>query len=236
MRINGKWYFNEVLNLANISQKVNFTSFNTQYTEMLISNHPMMGSDISYLRWGRSSVMPEAEVVVYYTIDGGYGYENEAYRTIDFGAAYQEVSDEFYTWLTANAKQLSKPIPMTHPKGIRLLTKGKKCTEDIEVVPTFMETVTVTFYDELGTGVTLFCTVLENGVISGKVFQVTTNAPVTVNNVIKNSVVALAVTNPFESAGEGWTAQGEYDYLNPTESYNSVGYVVKGDIFIQTSH
>ena len=127
-------------------------------------------------------------------------------------------------------------IEMTNAKGVKLLTEGKKCTENIEVVP-IMETVTVSFTDCLGTGVTMFCTVLENGVMSGKVFQAnTTDVPITVNNVIKNSVVTLAVTNPFESAGEGWYARGEYDYLNPNESYNSVGYVVKGNITIENSH
>ena len=223
MKINGKWYFNEVLYFeGEIIQEINGVLGNDS------------SSVFTYLEYDLVNFYANNESLYE---DGSKTWANEAYRTIDFGAAYQEVSDDFYTWLTANAKQISKPIPMTHPKGIRLLTKGHKLSKDLEVVPTFMETVTVTFEDSLGTGVTMFCTVLENGVISGRAFQtIDTTWTVTVNNVLKNSLVALAVTRPWESSGEGWTADGEYEYLNPEDSLNHVGYIVKGDITIQTAH
>lgn len=135
MKINGKWYFNETIKMAdgaNVFEIVSFEGYYGENPENFLSIYIVKDDN-------------GADTYIYYYTDTEQNedcqvYQNgwlESNRTIDFGAAYQEVSDEFYNWLTANAKQISKPIPMEHPKGIRLLTKGKKCTEDIEVVPTF---------------------------------------------------------------------------------------------------
>lgn len=133
MKINGKWYFNEhpvyndnwTLDVSFVSNGKNFDSIES--------------TDEKGLRYLLDLYV---QTVYYWDM---FAWVDEAYRTIDFGAAYQEVSDEFYTWLTANAVQLSKPIPMTHPKGIKLLTKGHKLSKDLEVVPTFAAAETVTF-------------------------------------------------------------------------------------------
>ena len=128
-------------------------------------------------------------------------------------------------------------IQMTDSKGITLLTAGKKLDENIEVVPGFIETVTVTFEDQLGIGVTMFCTVLENGVMIGKDFPaISSNPKITVNNVIKNSVVTLVVTNPYDNQGEGWNIDGEYDSLNHDGCYQWTAYVVKSDVSITAYH
>lgn len=42
------------------------------------------------------------------------GWQNEAYKTIDFGSSPQEVSQEFYNYLTANAtEQSSKDVSIS---------------------------------------------------------------------------------------------------------------------------
>lgn len=101
--VSGVWVFNEVLNIPegfNLTEEVSFTSFNTQYNELYIINTIMSGGiEVSYSYWGTSTLMPDAEAVTY-TSDS---WEAEAYRSIDFGTTSQEVSEEFYTWLTANA-------------------------------------------------------------------------------------------------------------------------------------
>lgn len=167
MKINGKWYFNETLPVETegANQEVKFVSNRKEYDGIRRYYGTKYGYTVEYN-------LPEDSPAVF-RIDGDdVWWVNEAYRTIDFGAAYQEVSDEFYSWLTANAVQLSKPIPMTHPKGIKLLTKGKKCTEDIEVVPTFIETVEIKISDMAGiftddeATTFMLMSVVENGVVN----------------------------------------------------------------------
>ena len=182
MKINGKWYFNEVLNIAEnelYSPNVNFISGGDAWYMMEVSNIINTPSVLYY-----SNNAPS---------NGAYNtgtWYDEIYRTIDFGAAYQEVSDEFYTWLTANAVQLSKPIPMTHPKGIKLLTKGHKLSKDLEVVPTFdvAETVDITFEDTDGTSVHV--TIVENGIVKTITVNVgLSGKPPVTHKVVKDSIM-----------------------------------------------
>ena len=176
MKINGKWYFNSSLTFDDfeitgnrMQEDVSFTSVDRSI-EGDVQSTSCTNMIFEYVMYYE----------IYYGIDDGSGYcvYSDGYwfideaRTIDFGAAYQEVSDEFYNLLTTNAVQLSKPIPMTHPKGIRLLTKGKKCTEDIEVVATFemiyVETVEINVVCTSGRWV---ITILENGQIKNSVVE-----------------------------------------------------------------
>lgn len=182
MRINGKWYFNEVFPYEDagmghdVFHKINFISGGSEYDEIQVQYYNGLGANesviLNYNLWRDATIIPIKATESYSRNYGSGGWHDEAYRTIDFGAAHQEVSDDFYNWLTANAVQLSNPIPMTHPKGIRLLTKGKKCTEDIEVVPTFagftQGTVSGTFEGEM--------TVYLSEVKDGKVITSSYNA------------------------------------------------------------
>ena len=96
-KIRGTWYFNETLtdvNLAN--QSISFISEAKEYIGMLYSERK---EELRYSNKGGG------EGGVYGDADGSW--RNEAYRTVDFGAAYQEVSDEFYNWLIANAEQIT---------------------------------------------------------------------------------------------------------------------------------
>lgn len=101
--VSGVFVFNEVPSIPEdfyLEQEVSFTSFNTQYNKLYIVNALMSGgSEMSYIYLGTSTLMPDAHDVIY-TSDV---WEAEAYRSIDFGTTSQEVSEEFYTWLTANA-------------------------------------------------------------------------------------------------------------------------------------
>ena len=180
MKINGKWYFNEVVSDCPARSEYSFVSNGKNYIAM------------------NASIADKNRFSYYYQ---GTSYDNawlngswtdEAYRTIDFGAAYQEVSDEFYNWLTANAVQLTKPIPMTHPKGIKLLTKGHKLSKDLEVVPTFMETVTANITNG-GLGADeykLYATRFVNGKLVTE--QLTEG---TYSGIVKDSLIVVCVLN-----------------------------------------
>ena len=198
MKINGKWYFNEVVSDTNEKAYVSFVSNGKDYIGLAFS-------------------ITAKDVARYYYQDTKYDmawdsgvWINEAYRTIDFGAAYQEVSDEFYSWLTANAVQLSKPIPMTHPKGIKLLTKGHKLSKDLEVVPTFMETVKVTLFSSDSSTGTVYYTVVENGQYTLK--SVSVNDTETIIHPIKNSIILFN--------GDGFDFQADSEGLTKIVSFN----------------
>lgn len=187
MKINGKWYFNEVLNFDGVDNDkfmidVTFESKGESFKSI----------EYNYDK-GRFAYWTTDDIVKsVYSFGSSKIWTDEAYRTIDFGAAYQEVSDDFYNWLTANAVQLSKPIPMTHPKGIKLLTKGHKLSKDIEVVPTFAaaETVDITINaDQSSIGA---FTVLEDGKISTLYIDDVSDFRGTTLKVIKNSVFYIS--------------------------------------------
>ena len=200
MRINGKWYFNEVFPYEDagmghdVFHKINFISGGSEYDEIQVQYYNGLGANesviLNYNLWRDATIIPIKATESYSRNYGSGGWHDEAYRTIDFGAAHQEVSDDFYNWLTANAVQLSNPIPMTHPKGIRLLTKGKKCTEDIEVVPTFetIETVTIQLQN-MGADYIGQYTAFENGTVVTKEYSYCyDNATESINNVVVGSL------------------------------------------------
>ena len=89
--VSGVWVWNEFLTAANdvLLQEVLFTSQNKEwksiYFEPVILELVYTDSD-------------NTNVSVW-----GVLWNDEAYRTIDFGTEPQEVSEEFYAWLTANA-------------------------------------------------------------------------------------------------------------------------------------
>lgn len=186
MKINGKWQLNETPTMKEeYDQTINVTIKGVQYDGI--------DFEILDLSLGAFAIWAgnDADEILGTWDEYSNGWESEAHRTWDFGAAYQEVSDEFYTWLTANAVQLTKPIPMTHPKGILLLTAGKKCMEDIEVVPTFAaaETIEVKLSNEVGGNHGTFCyTSIENGAMVNKLINETDPLPTSIN-AVKNSYI-----------------------------------------------
>lgn len=75
--------------------------------------------------------------VYYYEEDSSFGIEvgwdNETYKTIDFGETEQEVSDEFYAWLLENTVAYVTEINITENGTTTLATAGKYCDRNIAV-------------------------------------------------------------------------------------------------------
>ena len=96
--ISGIWYFNEVLTFDNAiaDYPINFTSIyqpNEKFTVMDAYSEDPNG-------------ILEYETATYdeYVVYGSSPeWSHEEARTVNFGSTPQSVSDEFYTWLTANA-------------------------------------------------------------------------------------------------------------------------------------
>ena len=86
-----------------LSQQVNFTSNNEEFTEIAWDNSGI--EEVPYGLWYYSS---SGSVACYNYYQGWY--YGTVYRTIDFGTTPQTVSDDFYTYLTANAVQQQTTI------------------------------------------------------------------------------------------------------------------------------
>lgn len=96
-KVKGRWIFNTVLTDAGTEggvvsgQTVSFTSNGGVFDRII----PLSGYQ---------SVMTYSNIEYSYSVySHSAGWTNEAFKVIDFDATEQEVSDEFYTWLTANA-------------------------------------------------------------------------------------------------------------------------------------
>ena len=207
MKINGKWYFNSSLTFDDFEITGNRMQEDVSFTSVDRS----IEGDVQSTSCTNMIFEYTMYYEVYYGIDDGSAYcvYSDGYwlideaRTIDFGAAYQEVSDDFYAWLIANAIPLNQVIPMAHPKGIRLLTKGKKGTEDIEVVPTFMENVEITInnlYPNLKGSFSIEYSVYENNELKHIIVDHINDESVTIK-VAKNSFFVIysptASINPY---------------------------------------
>ena len=81
--VSGVWVFNSDIDSPDFIQTVNFSSDGKTYEKM----------------WAEMSEVYYDDDVAWNSTD----WYNEAYRTVDFGTEPQEVSEEFYAWLTANA-------------------------------------------------------------------------------------------------------------------------------------
>lgn len=86
-----------------LSQQVNFTSNNEEFTEIAWDTSGI--EEVPYGLWYYSS---SGSVACYNYYQGWY--YGTVYRTIDFGTTPQTVSDDFYTYLTANAVQQQTTI------------------------------------------------------------------------------------------------------------------------------
>jgi hypothetical protein len=95
-KVKGIWVFHNVLTAAGnegaitYGQDVVFTSNGSVFDRLI----PLFGYE---------SVMTYSNIEFSYSVySHSDGWTNEAFKTINFGSE-QEVTDEFYTWLTANA-------------------------------------------------------------------------------------------------------------------------------------
>ena len=97
--VSGKWLFNETLIFPStlMTADVNFSS-NIDVVGYSFTSMEIHGEySAPYLGYYRSSDRTIA--------NNNHSWTDEAYRTIDFGSTPQEVSEEFYNWLTENAKE-----------------------------------------------------------------------------------------------------------------------------------
>lgn len=104
--IEGKWVFkgdNSIGTPITISS-ISFNSNNTQYNSIDFNYGGEFGGIIGY--YGSTPVYDQ----VGGTLSKG-DWQNEAYRTVDFGTTEQTVSDAFLTWMQANATPEADPTP-----------------------------------------------------------------------------------------------------------------------------
>lgn len=98
--VSGKWNLNAIIeepSTINIVQKVTFTSEGSTYYAFY--NY----STKNYLGYCPTPACNSVSAV--YVYSDSRWCDGEELRTVDFGETEQTVSDEFYTWLTANAVQ-----------------------------------------------------------------------------------------------------------------------------------
>ncbi len=98
--VSGVWHFEPMVDALENTQYVSFTSNGSSYTAM--SNTST--SPISTLAFNPT---PSNDFILYYDTTEVYdSYDSwfrDSFRTVDFGSTPQEVSEEFYSWLSANA-------------------------------------------------------------------------------------------------------------------------------------
>ena len=103
--VSGVWTFNDTLPLFengdSIEYDIAFTSNGKSYTFIECYNTPGPVGDVTM------NYYVEKTGIVGPDSDNAYdsGWANDDYRLVDFGSIPQFVSEEFYTWLTANATQ-----------------------------------------------------------------------------------------------------------------------------------
>ena len=95
--IKGIWVFHEYITDVDINETVNFSTPDydngvNSFIRLRHYEYPGDGWCTSYY-WTENSSLGA----------GDYGSIDENKRTVDFGSTPQEVSDTFYTWMTANA-------------------------------------------------------------------------------------------------------------------------------------
>ncbi len=103
-KLSGEWVFNEQVSIPEDidivnTQSINFNSNGSSFTSMSFTEAPTYNVPFYYFNYDDTQVG-----------FGPGGIElaiDEAYRTVDFGSAPQEVSQEFYDWFTANATKVS---------------------------------------------------------------------------------------------------------------------------------
>ena len=94
--INGSYTFNSnIAGSYNLQQNVNFTSNGRQFSSITVSRRDLT---CTYDNTKVHSSYGETTFQIY-----------ASYRTVDFGAEYQTVSDEFYNWISANATYTAPP-------------------------------------------------------------------------------------------------------------------------------
>ena len=143
MMINGKWLFNATISItSNIDgeHKLDLTSNGKNYKAISVS------SFIGYFSYTNYNAQGEPISDMAYDPDTET-WENEAYRTVDFGDTEQEVTELFYTWLVANATQIIEPIEPKKKEITKLIINGEEYPIGSELL--FVNMEYTMSYDEI---------------------------------------------------------------------------------------
>ena len=109
--IKGKWVFNDELQYGKLcgtglkTIDVNFTSNGQQFWKMVADGDDWITSSSRGLWYIPVNVTDNKDGV--YAFKRNDGWSDTAYCEVDFGTTEQTVSDEFYTWLTDNATDVT---------------------------------------------------------------------------------------------------------------------------------
>lgn len=100
--VKGVWAWNDTIDVSiNREFELAFTTIAIGQTLQITKINTYSSGEMIYTAIG------EGEISVYVNYSGGWMHEG--YKTINFGATAQTVSDDFYTYLTANATPQSSP-------------------------------------------------------------------------------------------------------------------------------
>lgn len=100
--VKGVWVWNDTIDVSiNREFELAFTTIAIGQTLQITKINTYSSGEMIYTAIG------EGEIPVYVNYSGGWMHEG--YKTINFGSTAQTVSDDFYTYLTANATPQSSP-------------------------------------------------------------------------------------------------------------------------------
>ena len=150
--ISGIWQFNDTITQI-VPKPSSYGKDICQNVYFVCGPYSCSGFSYIYDQYKFALAYADATVASYpsyvYTVGGGNwekGWSQDMFRTIDFGLAKQEVSDDFYTWFTANAtpQDDTKIVPtvityngsettVEQNKKATMACANKKAITDIEV-------------------------------------------------------------------------------------------------------
>ena len=213
MRINGKWKINYP-DVSRAEDKILFDFISNN--QCFIGMSPIRLMFITHFDelgepYGVNFIDDDYNIVSEYSTISIIG-EAEVDESLIFSFEMEKISDV-------------DTIPMTHPKGIRLLTKGHKLSKDLEVVPTFevAETVDITFDETDGSNVHI--NVVENGIVKAITVNVgISGKPPVTHKVVKDSIM-------YSDAMYGDSTSYEGEIISPAQPFLAKA-TVSGTVYI----
>ena len=124
--VSGKWKWNDTLPAveSDILQDINYSYLKNdtvrKQTQILLTNYSSVVGNVLEMHYGTIDVP--------YNGDAG-NWQSEYDKVIDFGSSPQEVSQDFYDYLTANATQQSTPTTVKAVSSDNLARFKQKCDE-----------------------------------------------------------------------------------------------------------
>lgn len=110
--VSGVWVFNDTITLNFSSdytyQSVSFTSNNESFIDFEIGSFPFENKKTGQRDYVTNGIVYGTSGTSGIKVNENYHWLSSAYKTVDFGSTPQEVSQEFYEWLTKNAKKKHK--------------------------------------------------------------------------------------------------------------------------------